>query len=311
MYTSRLFETDNEYLAFIARTGLPSDAGNVYQVILTSKAFYSDFYANKQFQYSDGSWAVYPDSGNGLGIQAAINACKGGRNDYILVGTGSYTLTVALTLAGKSSVHLIAVNGGGLAVGTMGAAALTQTGNYQNVIMSPYSEVTGFQMINKVGYSAVTVADGIWRPNIHHNYFHMVGGSDINIISAAGSGLSHSRVCNNRFSTWVGGVLNSAIYNAGGNACDISNNIITVNGATVVMDVGIYNGGDQTTTDNNVLQEANSAVITLGIVIAPTASAAGNRFMIAAGRCLFGGSANLSYSDNRNGVAGGETCIVT
>ena len=76
--------------------------GNVYYVIQSSKAFYQDFVDKHQKQYSDGSFAVYSDSGNGLGIQAAINACKGGRGDYIIVGTGSYQLTVALTFAGKS-----------------------------------------------------------------------------------------------------------------------------------------------------------------------------------------------------------------
>ena len=106
------------------------NVGNVYYVIQSTKAFYADFMSKYQQRYSDGSYAVHPDTGNGAGIQAAIDACKGGRSDYILVGTGAYSLTTALTLAGKSSVHLIGVNGQTSKTGTVGAALLQQTGNY-------------------------------------------------------------------------------------------------------------------------------------------------------------------------------------
>lgn len=211
--------------------------GNVYYVIPTSKAFYADFVSKYQQRYSDGSYALYPDTGNGLGIQAAIDASKGGRNDYIYVLPGSYQLTVALTMVGKSSLHLVGVNRGGVEVGTVGASLLQQTGNYANLILEAYGEVTGFQFINKAGYSAITMADGKWRANIHNNYFHMVQGAAATLIHSTGSGMSHGFICNNRFETWVGGALTGAILLDGAVSATVANNWIVNYSGT--MDYGI------------------------------------------------------------------------
>ena len=289
--------------------------GNVYYVWLTSKTAIMTDMVNKYggSTYPDGSAILYQDAGNGLGIQAAIDACKGGRNDYVFVGTGNYNLTVPLTMAGKSSVHLVGINGGGCEVGTVGAAALTQTGNYQNVIMEAYDELTGFQIINKAGYAAVTMADGKWRANIHHNYFHMTQGTACNIIDTAGSGMSYGFICNNRFETWVGGNITSAISCAGATAVTISNNWI--NNFSGTMDTGITVGsGAQAVLVSNIVSDCGGAgTITVAMEVGTGAMSTviNNRLQVLSGRGLNGGVTNRSFVDNRDATSGGATPIET
>lgn len=301
MYKDRLFENESEYLNFIARTGLPSDAGNVYQVIQTSKAFYSDFRANKQFQYSDGSWAVYPDSGNGLGIQAAINACKGGRNDYILVGTGAYNLTVALTLAGKSSVHLIAVNGGsGM------STVLNQTGDFPAVQIEMYDEAAGFDIQNHAGYPAIygpTTAGGVI---IRDNTFAVSNAAGpIHIVDLT-TGLAGNRatVKDNRFYTWGGALtLASCIGIGTSTGCDVLRNRISLHSGTITA--GISNLSAQGITADNIVSSCGGgSTFTKAIVIVSTGCAIGNRCAVGTTLTLSGGTPDVSYVDNMDGSTG-------
>jgi len=291
-----------------------SNPGNVYWVIHSSKAFYQDFYDTHQVQYSDGSWAVHPDAGTGDGIAAAIAACKGGRNDSVLVMPGSYQLTAALTMAGKSSVHLIAVNGGGCEVGTVGAVLLQQTGNFACVIMESYGELSGFQLINKAGYPAVTAATGIWRPNIHNNYFHMVQGTACNIIAGTGSGFSHGFICNNKFQTWVGGSITTAINIATtATGVTISNNHILNYSGT--MDTGIsVNDAKQCLISDNIISDCGGAgTITVGIYMAAATGniLVGNRMGLPTGSGISGGTADKSFVQNFDAENGGATAIET
>ena len=287
--------------------------GNVYYVWQSSKtAIMSDMVSKYGGNvYPDGSAILYQDAGDGLAIQAAINACKGGRNDYVLVGTGNYNLTVPLTMAGKSSVHLIGINGSGLEIGTVGAAALTQTGAYENVIMEAYGELTGFQIINKAGYSAVTMADGKWRANIHNNYFHMTQGTACSIISAVGSGMSYGTIANNRFETWVAGAITSAISCAGATAVTINDNWI--NNYTGTMDVAINVGaGVQAMIIDNIVSDCGGAgVITAGIDVGTGAKSTviGNRFSMPTTTALSGGVADRTFSRNFDALAGGNVAI--
>lgn len=287
--------------------------GNVYYVIQSSKAFYQDFVNKHQQKYSDGSFAVYSDPGDGTGIQAAINACKGGRGDYIIVGTGSYQLTTALTLSGKSSIHLIGVNGLTSEIGTVGAALLQQTGNYQNLILESYCEVAGFQFINKAGYAAITMADAKWRPSVHNNYFHMVQGTACSIIAGAGTGFTHGFIVNNRFQTWVGGAITSAIALATGNSVTIEGNSIVNYSGT--MDKGIdLGGGVQNLAVDNLISDCGGAgTITVGIDAGtPTGNVlVGNRIALPTGSGISGGTADRSFVDNRDAENGGATPIET
>ena len=242
-------------------------------------------------------------------INAAISESKGGTNSYVYVFPGAYSLTGAITMSGRSSMHLVGVNGLGMDVGCVGAAALTQTGAYQNVIMEAYGELTGFQIINKAGYAAVTMADGKWRSNIHNNYFHMTQGTACNIIDCAGSGMSYGNISHNRFETWVGGSITSAITCAGATAVTISNNWI--NNYSGTMDTAINTGaGAQCLIVDNIVGDGSGAgTITVGIAFGAGTTVVGNRCQLPTGTAFTGGTANRSFVDNRDAYAGGETCI--
>jgi hypothetical protein len=297
------------YLAGLGEINL--FGGNIYYVVQTSKAFYPYFLQKYQKQYNDGSQAVYGDAGNGLGIQAAIDACKGGRGDYIIVGTGAYNLTVALTLSGKSSVHLLGVNGLTSEIGTAGAALLQQTGAYQNLILEAYAEVAGFQFINKAGYAAITMADGKWRPSVHNNYFHMVQGTACSIIVGAGTGFTHGFIVKNRFQTWVGGAITSAIVLAAGNSVTVEKNSIVNYSGTMAINLG---AGVQNLAVDNIISDCGGAgTITVGIDAGtPTGNVLiGNRIALPTGSGIVGGTANRTFVDNRDAQAGGATPIET
>ena len=288
--------------------------GNVYYVIPSSKAYYQSFLKDKYQVYSDGSASVIADSGNGAGIQTAITNCKGGRGDYIFVLPGTYTQTTALDFSGRSSVHLIAVNGPMYNVGSTSACYLIQSGAYANVIMSANSELAGFAIKNKAGYSAVTIPTNIFSTNIHNNYFMMVQGNDINIIDASASEANKmGRIHHNRFYSEVTGVLKSVIWCSGGYAKDVDHNEISSSGGTITY--GIMNDSTGGFTCYNSVSECgglNASVISTAIEVRDTAGGVvGNRCAVGTGQGVSGGTVGHTFVDNRDGQAGGETCIET
>ncbi len=245
-------------------------------------------------------------------INQAISDSKGGTNSYVYVFPGAYALAAAITCAGRSSTHLVGVNNLGMDVGCVGAAALTQGGSCQAVIMEAYGELTGFQIINKAGYAAVTMADGKWRANVHNNYFHMVQGTACNIIDCAGSGMTAGNISHNRFMTWVGGAITSAISIYGATAATITDNWI--NNYSGTMDVGITCGAAaQVILKDNIIGDcAGAGTITVGIALGSTGNIpVGNRFQMETGSAFSGGTANRSFVDNRDAYAGGATPIET
>ena len=264
---------------------------------------------------SDGVTRVYAADGTAdeVEIQAAIDAAKGGTNAYVFVYPGAYTLAAAITMAGKSSLHLVGVNGGGTDVGCVGAPALTQGGAYAAVIMEAYGELTGFQIINKAGYSAVTMADGKWRANVHNNYFHMTQGTACDIISGAGTGFSHGFICNNRFQTWVSGAITSAITLGAGNSVTISGNSIVNYSGTMDVAISLGSGVQNLAIDNLISDCGGAGTITNGINAGdPTGNVViGNRIALPTGTGVSGGTANRTFVDNRDAQAGGATPIET
>ena len=237
-------------------------------------------------------------------LNQAITASKGGTNSYIYVFAGAYTLADTVDFTGRSSMHFVAVNGKGYEVGTPGASLLTQGGSAVAVDMEAYGELTGFQIINKAGYAAVTVGANIWRPQIHNNCFHMVAGNAINIIDATGAAAcSYGSISYNRFATWVGGNLTSAINVGTGTGVDIIGNIITQYNGT--MDYGIVQAGAQCIVKDNVVSDCGGGgVVTVAVSIYTYSSAIGNRLSVPAGQGLAGGTAAKSFVDNMDGATG-------
>ena len=309
----------------VASFGVPvfgsMGVGNVYFIGRTASAaqhaLFSKRYAKTRF--GDGTPMYWSDAGDGVQLQAAITASQGGFNNYFVCAPGAYTLTTALTLVGKSNSHLIACNQGDYDVGAPGSSLLQQSGNYVCLKMEAYGEVSGFQFINKNGYAAVEVSAGIWRPTIHHNYFHMVGGSDINLIDASSATACVSgSIHHNKFTTWSGGVLNSAICVGYGTGVSVTHNHIMASASAMVLDYGIYNDSIGGLTAYNIVSEAggngvasNGGTVTVAIYINASGTAVGNRCAVGTGQGLAGGTASHTFVDNKDGQAGGATEIET
>ena len=296
--------------------------GNVYFISRTASSAQSALFTKRYgaTRFDDGTRMLWQDAGDGVQMQAAITASQGGFNNYFVVAPGSYQLTAALTLAGKSNSHLIACNQADYGVGTVGSSLLQQTGSYVGVIAEAYNEISGFQFINKAGYAAVDIPTNIWRPTIHHNYFHMVGGSACNIINAHAAGAGyHGSIHHNKFTTWVGGAFTSAIWvGVGQSNVSISYNEITAHQTATVMDWGIYNGSIGGMTNDNYVSEGggdgvatNGGTITVAIQTHASGAAINNRCAVGTGQGLAGGTASHTMSGNRDGHAGGETNIET
>lgn len=281
-------------------SGAVMDVGNVYWVNNSPTSTKGTEMTKRygKVVYSDGTRMLQTSVAN------AITACKGGRNDYIIAGTGAYTLTTLATLSGKSSIHLIGQNGFGRGVGSAGAALLQQTGAFAVVAMEAYCELAGFQIINLTGYSAVTVAANIWRPSIHHNTFHTVAGSAINIVDATGAlACSYGNISQNRFATWVGGNMTSCINVGTATGVDIIENYISHYNGT--CDYGITQAGAQCLVKDNVVMNSGSGgVVTVAVNIHEYSSAVDNRLAVDAGKGLAGGTAANSFVGNKDGATG-------
>jgi len=294
------------------------DVGNVYWVIQSSKTFYNRFVSSHMFLYPDGSKSVYSDAGTGDGIAAAIAACKGGRNDYVIVGTGTYALTAALSLSGKSSVHLMGQNGGNMDVGTPGAVILRQDGNYTTITHNAFCEVAGFQIENKIGYSAINIPAGIGWTNTHNNLFKWSGSAGIDCVNF-GSGASWGSIHHNKFVQWAGTGGRACIYigNAATTAVTVSNNDIIAFGDGLVWDYGILHTGLGGLVKDNYISESGGtdavggATITVAIEAGVACGVINNRCAVATGQGLNGGTANITFVDNRDGQAGGAAAITT
>ena len=285
--------------------------GNTYFISRTASAAQSSLFTKRygNTRFEDGTPMLYPDAANGVQLQAAITASQGGFNNYFIVAPGPFTLTTALTLAGKSNSHLIACNQGDYGDGAPGSTLLQQSGSYVGLIMEAYCEVSGFQFINLDGYAAISVPANIWRPTIHHNCFHMVAGSAINIVDATGAAAcSYGNISHNRFATWVGGNLTSAINVGTGTGVNIIGNIITQYNGT--MDYGIIQAGAQCVVKDNVVSDCGGGgVVTNGVSIYTYSSAIGNRLAVPSGYGLAGGASGKTFVDNLDARATAGTDI--
>jgi hypothetical protein len=225
--------------------------GNVYYVISTADAGYSTFVVDHTTTYSDGSSSIFPCNvaAADVAIQAALNACKANRNDYVLVmpSASTYTLLAALTMS-KKNVHLIAPGGLGRKCGAnnstriQGAAA-----SYIINISAASCEVAGFFLKNYSKLTSIYLSPGSTAvaPNIHHNTFPMTIDSTGNAPAILGSGDGgwFGEIDDNFIFTYTGSgaTITSCIhFDAPAGECDVSGNRILI-GNTCTATIGIEN----------------------------------------------------------------------
>jgi hypothetical protein len=289
-----------------------SPVGNVYFVGRNTASTQFNMWSRRfgKTRYADGSWCFHSDPADGTGIQEAITGSTGSFNNYLFVAPGTYTTTTGISHAGKSGIHMLAVNGGNMDVGCTTSVYLFCSGNYPVLTTAANTEIAGFALKNKAGYAAITVPAGIFSNDIHNNYFMMVLGSAVNIVDATASEANKmGRVHHNRFYTEVTGNATSAISLAAGYAKDACHNIITLGGVGT-LDYGINNQSEGGDTSYNIVSEG-PGTITNAIYIGNNGSAVGNSCAVVTGRGLAGGTAERSFVNNRDGASGGATPIQT
>jgi len=300
---------------------LPIDAGNVYWVN-NSPTSTKGIEMTKKFgevRYEDGSMMLHQDNGTGIGILSAIAACVGGRNDYVIVGNGTYTLTAPINLVGKSAVHLLAQGGLTMDVGAPSAVILHQNGAYPTVMMNTNCEVAGFTIENCTGEEAIEIPENLPYTSIHHNLIRWQMAAGINAINCLSNGGSWGSIDHNKIINWSGTAGGYAIYvgNAATVAVTIAYNDIIAYGNDAVMDGGIVCFGlGGMVKYNNITESGGTGAnqggtITVGVTLDAAQCAIGNMCALTATQGLAGGTASVSFVQNFDGAAGGAAAIVT
>jgi len=290
-------------------------AGNVYYVIKTDEAYYSEFLNTHQGQYPDGSWRVHgaTAASSQTAIQAALDACVEGRNDYVIVqpSNSDYDITAVITLS-KKSVHLICPAGLGLERGATNACRIHQNTAATSIfaISDASIEIAGFYLKPYADVSHITVAATSYTLNIHHNLFTLNWSSaPAAAILCAGDGGAWGQVSHhNTFMSMSGDdVTCASLITIGSSAtvarCDYNDIFI---GDGNILTSAITNSAVKGTTNyNNFMTAAGDGTITTCITQGAAAVAIGNRATVGADALVTGGTDDISAVDNMNSLAGG------
>lgn len=297
--------------------------GNVYFVGKTTDTVtwreLSKRYASSR--YSDGTHVLYADDGDGLGIQAALDACVDSRNDYVVVAPSStdYDLTAVLTMS-KRDVHLIAPAGMGMKYGAANAVRLHQNTAATGMIYitGQACEVAGFFLKGATDSKCIygTACHGV---QIHHNMVGMsctAGSATAFGIYLGPAETVHADIANNFVTCYepIGAAtLGGAIQIDNGTRSIVRENLITTGGTGVLaitFTVGIGLGGALTYAFDNRLSEYTVGVFTLGINQSVSGFCAGNEFgMTTANNAINGGTANEYAVRNYESTNGGTLAV--
>ena len=300
--------------------------GNVYYVIKSSEAHYSQIYDKYYQKYDDGSVSIHSDDGAGSGIVSALAATVECRNDYVVVfpSDSDYDLTVALVMD-KKSVHLIAPAGLSYDVGANNAVRLHQTGAFPMFELEDAAiEVAGFYLKNYATKGGVILNNNdTYGLHVHNNYFAMNLSGATNepmlgplIANSGGAAGAWGTFEKNFFQSQAGANATIAAIirtNSPSTGTRILRNDIQIGDTNNIATRGILNNSVKGITNYNNLMAAQTVtgagVFTKGIQIHASGSAIGNRGALAAGNLVVGGTDEVAFVDNRDGAAGGATPV--
>ena len=250
---------------------LPPTTGKVFFVIHADNT--SDNHLLEEFPVDrDGVPRVYQTISGAatdqLAIQAALDACVSGRNDYVIVMPGNgndYDLGAVLTMS-KHDVHLVSFEGLERDPNRVGASrqvVLEQTYTASDVvyITGQNCEFAGFYVKNLANYSAVQLGATAHTAYIHHNLFYVVVSTTMTGYIIDGSttkGSIYSTVSNNYFTSQSGTCAGVVWFADSCTGTMITKNyLICGDGAT--WTVGIYNGGYKGVTQYNTIAAITGA----------------------------------------------------
>jgi hypothetical protein len=296
--------------------------GNIYYVMQTTNANYTQFEADYQGNYGDDSVIVHNT------IQSAIDACTTNRNDYVIVmaDTADYDVSSAITIS-KSRIHIIgaggAVPGGGMATNSVRIHA-TSTNDCFHITGSNATavEIAGFFFKCAPEYRAVNLGTvTTWHVNVHDNFVGMATSAGAGPGGIAGTGAANHAVIHdnyiNGYSPASTKTANAMIaLGANSTRAIVSNNILMA-GSGVVYAAGITGGGADTIVRGNILSEGASALgatagtFTVGIATNFNAFVFDNYFMMATeANAITGGTTSQTRLRNWEG-ANGNTIIAS
>ena len=312
-------------------TGISLGAGNLY-VVGNMADTYGFPAAKRRFdrlRNEDGTPVFYPHSATASavtenGLVNALAACKANRGDYVIVlpSVGSYYTDVALSMA-VETMHFIAPAGFGPSVGSTKAVRIAQITSATAVlnISANYCEVGGLWMKNYASAATVILASA-QSVHFHHNYLPLQwsGATNAPAIYGTGPGGAWGSIEHNWIISQAGNAATCAaviLIDASATSARVCHNEITIGDGNTAT-IGISNQAVKGMTNDNYFNESSSSggytggTIAAAISISPTGGAINNRGSVASGHLLAAdGTTNVSYSDNRDGQAGGATPVTT
>src|SRR4030042_1424168 len=300
---------------------LPATLGKVFFVVHGEDAWAGEL-LNEFPVDKDGVPRVYVTTTSAdtdeLAIQAALDACVAGRNDYVLVlpSTNDYDLAATLTMS-KRGVHLIGLDylSNKQEFGSNSATKIHQTGNYDIITLTGGNrEVAGFYFKNYNDQGSVMVTGGVADcTHVHHNHFNMNATTTNGVaqVDMSVSSSSFQLIERNTFATNVSSLTFDSLINIGssntwakvmynnfmiGDGCTVTSVIrnLSYKGQVINNDICAANGGGgETSTITNC--------ITIG-----GGSAMGNRMAgVDTTTTDLNGGGTYSFVLNYNGLNGG------
>lgn len=293
--------------------------GNIYYVCETANTpVYEELAARYDgLLYDDGSEVLH------TGIAAALSATVECRNDYVVCQPkhADIDITAALVMD-KKNVHLICPAGMGYDMGANNSLRIEQTTDSLAVIAVSDAavEIAGFYFKPDPTTSGpmITLAATSYAPNIHHNYFTLKGSVTHGAgILGSGDAGAWGNIERNHFQTQVSdSTFGSIIYiGASATGACVNHNQFTI-GLDATATVCILNGAVIGNTNFNIFGTCGgSGVVSNGgqigncVSIHASGNAIGNRGAVGTGEFATGGTADHSFCDNKDGLAGGAAWV--
>jgi len=300
---------------------LPATLGKIFFVGHADDSWTADL--SYEFPVDrDGDQRFYPTVASAdtddLAIQAALDKCVAGRNDYVIVmpSTNDYDLGAKLTMS-KRDVHLIGMDylSNRQEEGSNSAVKIHQTYDDDIILLTGGNcEVAGFYFKNYNNQGTIVVTGGIADcMHIHHNHFNLNATSTSGVpqIDCSASSSSFILIERNTFATNVSSLTFSSIINIGSSntwAKVFRNNFMIGDGCTITS--VIYNISYKGQVHYNTIGAANGgggATSTISNCITIGGGSGFGNYMAVVDTTTtdLSGGGSYSWVLNYNGVNGG------
>lgn len=304
----------------IARS-LPSTLGKIFFVVHGEDSWAAEV-SNEFPVDNEGVPRVYVTTTSAdtddLAIQAALDACVAGRNDYVLVmpSNNDYDLGTKLTMS-KRDVHLIGMDylSNKQETGSNSATKLHMIANDDAILLSGGNcEFAGFYCKNYNNQSFIMMSGEVADcTHIHHNHFGLYATTTNGVPSIDASTSGSAFLCfeRNTFASCVKDLTFTSVINIGSAntwAKVLHNNFMIGDGNTITS--VIYNESYKGQVNDNDIMAANggggaTSTITNCITIGGGSATRNNMAVVNTTTTDLSGGGSYSFINNYNGLNGG------